>query len=58
MGRIGHHLHFTGGNWGVQEAQSFIKVRLRPSALISWAIVPSAKQPVTRHTVGDPADGI
>lgn len=58
MGRMGHHLHSTREKLEVQEAQPFIKVRLRPSVLICWATLPSAKQLVTRHTVGDPADGI
>lgn len=56
--RRGHHLHFTRGKLGVQEAQSFIKVRLKPSVVVHWAVLPSAKQLVARHTVGDPADGI
>lgn len=53
-----HQFHFTEGNLGAQSEQLFIKVRLRPSVLISWAVLPSAKQLVARQAVGDPADGI
>lgn len=34
-----------------------MKVRLGPSVLISWAVLPSAEQLVARQAVGDPADG-
>lgn len=41
----------------VQQEQSLMKARLRPSVLISWAVLPSAEQLVVRQAVGDPADG-